>query len=224
MERRFIIWKHFEHIKNALLQLVPFDLFYGLRLFYIQMNSFSITFPESIVNKFQFDHESSTNNFQFFIYLIANILWHHALLLFNSLHIFGIFPSKLWCQWNNNSRNPNKKDHYQHTISCARMNVIDICHGPISATRRENKNNNENVWAKKKHSLKWLLNWSQTISTSIGSHRTTFNTNMNEKWLHVHRKKSYRICVRWNSSSATMFSLNAFKNIYSMTERQSDWR
>lgn len=64
--------------------------------------------------------------------LIADVLWYHAFLLFYSFHIFGIFPSKLWCQRNDNGRYPYEKYHQRYATSGSRVNIINIRDRPIS--------------------------------------------------------------------------------------------
>lgn len=64
--------------------------------------------------------------------LIADVLRYHAFLLFYSFHIFGILPSKLWCQRNDNGRYPHEKYHQRNATSGSRVNIINIRDRPIS--------------------------------------------------------------------------------------------
>lgn len=78
--------------------------------------------------------------------LIANILRYHAFLLFYSFHIFRIFPSKLWCQWDDNSWYPNKKYHQWNATSCSRMNIINIRDRPITGKEKHKSNQSLNFF------------------------------------------------------------------------------
>lgn len=70
-------------------------------------------------------------------YLIADVLRHHALLLFDSLQVFWILPAELWRKRNDYARHPNEKYHHEHSTRGPRMNVIHIRHCPIPANGTE---------------------------------------------------------------------------------------
>jgi hypothetical protein len=65
--------------------------------------------------------------------LIADVLRHQTLVVFQSFVPLGVFPSEHWRDRHEERENPQDYNHDSYSLGRALMGIIDIGDGPVSA-------------------------------------------------------------------------------------------
>lgn len=68
--------------------------------------------------------------------LVRHVLAYQTPLLeVDAVQVIRILPAKLWCQRDDQSDQPHHHNHDANPRAVSRMDVIDVCHGPVPETK-----------------------------------------------------------------------------------------